>query len=89
VTVSLAAILGSGVGGQLAGLLTIRGLYAVSVCLGAVAVVLIAVAVLPVAAGGHSGESGGPPGEPAASDRRRADDQVVLPQPVLGAADEL
>jgi MFS family permease len=61
VTVSLAAILGSGVGGQLAGLLTIRGLYAVSVCLGAAAVVLIAVAVLPVAASGDSGESGGPP----------------------------
>lgn len=65
VSVSLAAILGSGLGGQLAGWLTIRGLYAVSVCLGAVAVVLIAVAVLPVAARGRSGEPGGQPGEPA------------------------
>ena len=89
VTVSLAAILGSGVGGQLAGLLTIRGLYAISVCLGAVAVVLIAVAVLPVATSGGSSESGGPPGEPAASDRRRAEGQAILPQPVPGAADEL
>jgi PPP family 3-phenylpropionic acid transporter len=97
VTVSLAAILGSGLGGQLAGLLTIRGLYAVSVCLGAVAVVLIAVAVLPVATGGDSRESGGPPGEPAGesagesavSDRRRAEGQPILPQPVLEAADEL
>jgi MFS family permease len=87
VTVSLAAILGSGLGGQLAGLLTIRGLYAVSVCLGAVAVVLIAVAVLPVATGGDSRESGGPPGEPAVSDRRRAEGQPILPQPVLEAAD--
>jgi PPP family 3-phenylpropionic acid transporter len=49
VTGSLAAILGSGVGGQLAGLLTIRGLYLVSACLGALAVVMIAVGVLPVA----------------------------------------
>ena len=97
VTVSLAAILGSGLGGQLAGLLTIRGLYAVSVCLGAVAVVLIAVAVLPVATGGDSRESGGPPGGPAGgptgesavSDRRRAEGQPILPQPVLEAADEL
>ena len=89
VTVSLAAILGSGVGGQLAGLLTIRGLYAISVCLGAAAVVLIAVAVLPVATSGGSSESGGPPGEPAASDRRRAEGQAILPQPVPGAADEL
>jgi PPP family 3-phenylpropionic acid transporter len=49
VTGSLAAILGSGVGGQVAGLLTIRGLYVVSACLGALAVALIAVAVLPLA----------------------------------------
>ena len=46
---SLASIVGSGVGGQLAGLLTIRGLYAISACLGLLAVVLIAAAVLPVA----------------------------------------
>ncbi|MGD0018784.1 MAG: MFS transporter [Candidatus Limnocylindrales bacterium] len=49
---SLAAILGAGVGGQLAGLLAIRGLYAVAACLGALAVALIAVAVLPVARSG-------------------------------------
>jgi hypothetical protein len=62
-----------------------------------VAVVLIAVAVLPVATGGDSRESGGPPGEPtgeptgesAVSDRRRAEGQPILPQPVLEAADEL
>ena len=48
VTASLAAILGAGVGGQLAGLLTIRGLYLVAACLGALAVAMIAVAVLPV-----------------------------------------
>jgi PPP family 3-phenylpropionic acid transporter len=44
---SLAQILGSGLGGQLAGLLTIRGLYVVSTCLGATAVIVIALAVLP------------------------------------------
>ncbi len=46
---SMAAIVGVGLGGQLAGLLTIRGLYAVSVCLGIGGAVLIAAAVLPVA----------------------------------------
>jgi PPP family 3-phenylpropionic acid transporter len=51
VAASLAAILGSGLGGQLAGLLTIRGLYVVSACLGALAVALIALAVLPGARG--------------------------------------
>jgi len=45
-------VLGSGLGGQLAGLLTIRGLFAVSACTGIAAVVLIALAVLPVAGGG-------------------------------------
>jgi PPP family 3-phenylpropionic acid transporter len=52
VTANLAAILGSGVGGQLAGWLTIRGLYVVSACLGAAAVALIAIAVLPLARDG-------------------------------------
>jgi PPP family 3-phenylpropionic acid transporter len=47
VTGSLAAILGSGVGGLIAGQITIRGLYAVTACVGAAAVVLIALAVLP------------------------------------------
>ena len=46
---SLASIVGSGVGGQLAGLLSIRGLYAVSACLGLLSAALIAAAVLPVA----------------------------------------
>ena len=49
VNVSLAAILGSGLGGQAAGLLSIRGLYAVSAALGGIATVLLALAVLPVA----------------------------------------
>ena len=46
---SLSSILGSGLGGQLAGILTIRGLFAVSACTSAAAVVLIALAVLPAA----------------------------------------
>lgn len=45
-----ASILASGLGGQLAGILTIRGLYVISVGLGILAVVLFAIAVLPVAA---------------------------------------
>jgi MFS transporter, PPP family, 3-phenylpropionic acid transporter len=49
VTLSLASIIGSGLGGVLAGWLTIRGMYAASACLGAIAIVLIAAAVLPVA----------------------------------------
>ena len=49
-TVNMAAIIGVGVGGQLAGLLTIRGLYAISVALGLLGIVMIAIAVLPVAA---------------------------------------
>lgn len=44
---SLASIIGAGVGGQLASLLGIRGLYAVSVVVGFVGVVAIAVAVMP------------------------------------------
>jgi PPP family 3-phenylpropionic acid transporter len=46
-TVSLSAIIGSGVGGQLAGLLTIRGLYVIAVVLGALGFVMLAAAVLP------------------------------------------
>jgi hypothetical protein len=46
----MAAIIGSGIGGQLAGLLAIRGLYAISVVLGLLGIVMIAAAVLPVAA---------------------------------------
>ena len=44
---SLASIIGSGAGGQVAALLTIRGLYVVSVFVGFVGVVVIAWAVLP------------------------------------------
>jgi PPP family 3-phenylpropionic acid transporter len=47
VTFSLSSIIGSGVGGQVAGWLTIRGLYAVTAVLGVVAIVLVALAVLP------------------------------------------
>jgi MFS family permease len=47
VTFSLASIVGSGVGGQIAGVIGIRGLYAITGGLGAVAVVMIAMAVLP------------------------------------------
>ncbi len=44
---SLAAILGSGLGGQIAGLITIRGLYVVCAVLTLLATVMIAAAVLP------------------------------------------
>lgn len=44
---SLASIIGAGAGGQLAALLTIRGLYGVSVVVGFVGVAVIAWAVLP------------------------------------------
>ena len=47
VTFSLSSIVGSGVGGQIAGVIGIRGLYAITGGLGAVAVVLFAMAVLP------------------------------------------
>jgi PPP family 3-phenylpropionic acid transporter len=46
-TFNMAAIIGSGVGGQLAGLLTIRGLYAISAALGVLGIVMMAIAVLP------------------------------------------
>jgi PPP family 3-phenylpropionic acid transporter len=44
---SAATILGSGLGGQVAAWLTIRGLYVVSLCLGVAAVAVITLAVLP------------------------------------------
>lgn len=50
VTSSLSSIIGAGLGGQIAGLLSIRALYAVSACLSGIAVGLLALAVLPVAA---------------------------------------
>jgi PPP family 3-phenylpropionic acid transporter len=43
---SLAAIVGAGVGGQLAGPLSVRGLYAVAACMGTLSAILIAVVVL-------------------------------------------
>jgi MFS family permease len=49
VTYSLSVIVGSGLGGLLAGWLTIRGLFAISACLGLAAIFLIALAVLPAA----------------------------------------
>jgi PPP family 3-phenylpropionic acid transporter len=62
VTFSLSVIIGSGLGGPLAGWLTIRGLFAISACLGVAAILLIALAVLP-AANGPAAEapSTGPP----------------------------
>jgi len=56
---SLSSILGSGLGGQVAGFLTIRGLFAVSACVSLAAVVLIALAVLPVAGRGAEPASPG------------------------------
>jgi MFS transporter, PPP family, 3-phenylpropionic acid transporter len=50
VTVSSAAILATGVGGQLAGLLGIHGLYVIAMCLGILGVAMLAFAVLPVSA---------------------------------------
>lgn len=47
VTFSLASIVGAGVGGQIAGILSIRTLFAMSAGLGAIAVVLLAIVVLP------------------------------------------
>jgi MFS transporter, PPP family, 3-phenylpropionic acid transporter len=44
--VNMAAIIGSGLGGQLAGLITIRGLYAVAVALGIAGIAIMAFAVL-------------------------------------------
>ena len=46
-TFSLSSIIGGGVGGQIAGVIGIRGLYAITAGLGAVAVLLFALAVLP------------------------------------------
>jgi PPP family 3-phenylpropionic acid transporter len=46
-TFSLASIVGAGVGGQVAGILSIRTLFAISAGLGALSVVLLALVVLP------------------------------------------
>jgi MFS family permease len=62
----LASIIGSGVGGQVAGIITIRGLYAVSVGLGLLGIVMISAAVLPAALRGQSHDADVPPGVAAA-----------------------
>jgi len=61
VTLSMSSIIGSGLGGVLASWLTIRGLYVVSACLGAIAIVLIALAVLPATRRLPEGVGSGPP----------------------------
>jgi len=62
VTFSLSSIVGSGLGGQIAGLVTIRGLYAITGGLGALAIVLFALAVLPAARRSEAAApSAGPP----------------------------
>jgi MFS family permease len=61
----LASIIGSGVGGQVAGLIGIRGLYGVSVGLGLLGIVMISAAVLPAAIRGPSAESAVSPGAAA------------------------
>jgi PPP family 3-phenylpropionic acid transporter len=55
VTFSLSSIVGSGVGGQIAGAVTIRGLYAITAGLGALAIVLFAMAVLPASRRSEAG----------------------------------
>ncbi len=65
VTFSMSSIIGSGLGGVLAGWLTIRVLYVISACLGTAAIVLIGMAVLPAAGRGPEGAGlarSGPPG---------------------------
>ena len=65
VSFSLASIVGSGVGGQIAGLVSIRGLYAIAAGLGALAVVLFAMAVLPATRRSEAGAvSSSPPSQP-------------------------
>ena len=55
VTFSMSSIVGSGVGGQIAGVVTIRGLYAITAGLGALAIVLFAMAVLPASRRSEAG----------------------------------
>ncbi|MGA3058133.1 MAG: MFS transporter [Candidatus Limnocylindrales bacterium] len=62
VTFSMSSIIGSGLGGVVAGWLTIRVLYVISACLGTAAIVLIAMAVLPAA--GRLPEGFGPDAPP-------------------------
>lgn len=85
VTASLASILGSGLGGQLAGWLGIRGLYVVSVGLGAAAVVLIAMAVLPAA--GRAAKLAAALAANEETPTTSADEAIIL-ETALEAADE-
>ena len=63
VTFSLSSIVGSGVGGQIAAAVTIRGLYAITAGLGAIAIVLFAMAVLPAARSEAGMQSSSPPAQ--------------------------
>ena len=66
VTFSTSSIIGAGLGGQVAGLLSIRALYAIAACLAAIAIGLLALTVLPVAAKAPAEiPPAGPPGSPA------------------------
>lgn len=63
VTFSLSSIVGSGVGGQIAAAVTIRGLYAITAGLGAIAIVLFAMAVLPATRSEAGMQSSSPPAQ--------------------------
>jgi MFS transporter, PPP family, 3-phenylpropionic acid transporter len=89
-TVNLAAIVGSGVGGQVAGLITIRGLYAVSVGLGILGIGLIALAVLPASASSLAAAAATANPPSASPDREPAPDTghadpAAVDGPVIGA----
>jgi PPP family 3-phenylpropionic acid transporter len=80
---SLASIAGSGLGGQLAGLLSIRGLYFVSTGIGLAAVVMIAAVALPAARVAERAKTSRPVAlEPAATP------QHVPPEPASPAAEQ-
>jgi PPP family 3-phenylpropionic acid transporter len=74
ITVSLAAIMAAGVGGQVAGLVTVRGLFAVAVVLGILGFILLAAAVLPGAARDRKGPPAGAAAEAAALESAPAAD---------------
>jgi MFS family permease len=69
----LASIIGSGAGGQIAGIITIRGLYVVSVGLGLLGIAMISAAVLPGALRGR-------PAGPVAVGAQ--EEPITLPEPV-------
>jgi PPP family 3-phenylpropionic acid transporter len=71
-TISLASIIGAGLGGQIAGVVGIRSLFAMSAGLGAISVVLLALVVLPGSADRLRASRAGPqstgaPPEPSAT----------------------